>query len=176
MNGLAVLRAVIVAAVSCIGSLPFLAVSASASPPAHGTIHVKGTGTDLLNSALVHSKKTTPSGEIQHSTEIVELRGDLNGKVLYGVTTVIDNAKGTLTNSGDEVFSGTVAGSAPVMIHDAKFRFAVNLKTGADHGSVYLTDRIAGPQVRCQLQVTGTGKSAEGNPTFKYVGSCTFGG
>jgi hypothetical protein len=82
----------------------------------------------------------------------------------------------TLTNSGDQVFSGTIAGSEPVMIHDSKFSFSANLRTGAEHGSVYLTDHIAGPQVRCQLGVVGTGKSASGNPTFKYAGTCAFGG
>lgn len=177
MNVWLVSRTVIVMGGLCIGSMSFLAASASASaPPVQGTIHVKGTGIDLLNSAIIHSKKTTPTGEIRKSTEIVELRGDLEGTVLYGVTTVINTKQGRLTNSGDQVFSGTVAGSEPVMIHDSKFIFSVNLKTGADHGSVYLTDRIAGPKVRCQLQVTGTGKSASGNPTFKYAGACTFGG
>ena len=102
-----------------------------------GTIHVKGTGIDLLNGAIIHSKKTTPTGEIRKSTEIVELRGDLDGTVLYGVTTVINTKQGTLTNSGDQVFSGTIAGSEPVMIRDSKFSFSVNLRTGAEHGSVY---------------------------------------
>lgn len=176
MNVWAGFRMVIVTGGLCIGSMPYLTTSASAGrPPAQGTIHVKGTGTDLVNTAIVHSKKTKPTGEIQKSTEIVELRGDLEGKVLYGVTTVINTKQGTLTNSGDQVFSGTIAGSEPVMIHDSKFTFVANLKTGVDHGSVYLTDHIAGPLVRCQLQVTGTGKSVSGNPTFKYAGTCTFG-
>ena len=141
-----------------------------------GAVQVKGTGTDLLNEAIVHVKKTTPTGEIQKSTEIVELRGDLNGKVLYHVTTLIDNKKGTLVNTGDQVFSGTILGSEPVMIHDSKFRFEVDLATGADHGSVYLFDRIAGPKVRCTLKITGTGKNAEANPTFSYAGTCSFAG
>ncbi len=177
MNTRAVFRTVIVMGGLCIGSMSFFPASASAGgPPAQGTIRVKGTGTDLVNSAIVHSKKTTPTGEIRKSTEVVELRGDLDGIVLYGITTVIDTKQGTLTNRGDQVFSGTIAGSEPVMVHDSRFRFTANLKTGADHGSVYLTDHIAGPQVGCQLQVTGTGKSASGNPTFKYAGTCTFGG
>ncbi|MGC2634174.1 MAG: hypothetical protein WA215_08180 [Candidatus Cybelea sp.] len=177
MNVRAVFRTVIVTGGLCIGSMSFLTASGSASgPPAQGTIHVKGTGIDLLNGAIIHSKKTTPTGEIRKSTEIVELRGDLDGTVLYGVTTVINTKQGTLTNSGDQVFSGTIAGSEPVMIRDSKFSFSVNLRTGAEHGSVYLTDHIAGPQVRCQLQVTGTGKSADGNPTFKYAGTCAFEG
>jgi hypothetical protein len=139
------------------------------------TIQVSGTGTDLLNGAIVHSKKATATGVIQRGTEIVELSGDLNGKILYHVTTVIDNRKGTLVNTGDQVFSGTIAGSEPVMIHDSRFRFEVNLATGADSGSVYLFDHIAGPRVRCELKATGTGKAADGNPTFSYSGTCRFG-
>jgi hypothetical protein len=138
-------------------------------------IQVSGTGTDLLNGAVVHSKKPTATGIIQHGTEIVDLTGDLTGKILYNVTTVIDNEKGTLTNTGDQVFSGTIAGSEPVMIHDSRFRFEVNLATGAESGSVYLFDHIAGPIVRCELKVTGTGKTADGNPTFSYTGNCRFG-
>jgi hypothetical protein len=139
------------------------------------TVQVSGTGTDLLNSAVVHSKKQTATGVVQHGTEIVELGGDLNGKVLYHVTTVINTQKGTLTNTGDQVFSGTVKGSEPVMIRDSRFRFDVNLATGAETGSVYLFDHIAGPPVRCELKVTGTGKTADGNPTFSYTGNCRFG-
>ncbi len=149
---------------------------ALAGPPmVKGAIPVKGTGTDLLNGAVVHSKETTPAGEIQRSTEIIELNGDLIGKLLYHVTTVIDTKKGTLTNTGDQVFSGTIAGSKPVMIHDSKFRFDANLTTGADTGSVHLSDHIAGPRVSCDLTVNGTGKNTEGNPTFSYVGTCKYG-
>lgn len=139
------------------------------------TIEVAGTGIDLLNGAVVHSKSATATGLIQHGTEIVELSGDLSGKVLYHVTTVIDNQKQTLTNTGDQVFSGTIKGSEPVMLHDSLFRFEVNLTTGAESGSVYLSDHIAGPPVRCELKVTGSGKTADGNPTFNYTGNCRFG-
>ena len=137
-------------------------------------MQVAGTGTDLLDGAIVHSKTPTAHGEIQRSTEIVDLQGDLKGKVLYHVTTTIDTQKNTLVNTGDQVFSGTIAGSEPLMLHDSKFRFEVNLMTGAEHGSVYLLDHIAGPRARCELEVTGTGKSPDGNPTFKYVGTCKF--
>jgi len=99
----------------------------------------------------------------------------LNGKNLYRATTVIDNRKGSLGNTGDQVFSGTIAGSEPVMIHDSRFRFQVNHATGANSGSVYLFDHIAGPHVRCELKVTGTGKSADENPTFSYTGTCGLG-
>jgi hypothetical protein len=144
-------------------------------PVAKRTLQVSGTGTDLLNGAIAHTKKPTATGVIQKGAEIVELNGDLNGKILYHVTTTIDTKKGTLVNTGDQVFSGTVAGSEPVMIHDSKFRFEVNLATGAESGSVYLFDHIAGPRVRCELKVTGTGKTADGNPTFNYTGTYTFG-
>ena len=168
--------AYIVAAVFGIFAAPLFCTSALANtaPKIH-VVQVKGSGTDLLNSAVVHSKKATPTGEIQRSTEIVELRGDLNGKILYHVTTVIDTKKGTLVNTGDQVFSGSIAGSAPVMLHDSKFRFEVNFASGVETGSVYLFDHIAGPHVRCELKVNGTGKSADGNPTFAYTGTCKFG-
>jgi hypothetical protein len=119
---------------------------------------------------------TTASGKILKSTEIVELRGDLTGFVLYHVTSVFDFSAGTLVNTGDQVFSGTVAGSAPVMVHDDQFRFRVNLATGEEGGKVYLFDHVAGPKVRCQLDVVGTGLTPEGNPTFDYRGTCTFRG
>ena len=140
------------------------------------TVAVAGSGEDQLTTAIVHSQEATPTGKIQRSTEIVELRGDLKGFVLYHVTSVFDFAAGTLVNTGDQVFSGTVAGSTPVMIHDDQFRFRVNLATGEEAGKVYLFDHIAGPKVRCQLDVVGTGLTAEGNPTFDYRGTCTFRG
>jgi hypothetical protein len=60
------------------------------------------------------------------------------------------------------------------MIHDGRFSFHANLKTGADTGSVYLVDHIAGPRVQCTLHVVGTGKDADANPTFDYTGQCDF--
>jgi len=138
------------------------------------TIAVAGTGTDLLNGAVIHSKRQTPNGMVQLSTEIVELQGDLTGRVLYHVTSTFDFASGTLVNTGQQVYSGTVAGSEPVLLYDQRFRFEVNLKTDEEHGSVYLTDPIAGPDVRCTLNVIGTGKGADGNPTFRYAGTCSF--
>jgi hypothetical protein len=140
------------------------------------TVHVAGSGVDFLTTALVHSKVPTPTGMIQRSTEIVELKGDLNGRVLYHVTSTFDFVNGTLVNTGDQVFSGTIAGSDPVLIHDDRFRFQVNLATGEESGKVYLFGHIAGPKVRCTLDVVGTGMNAEGNPTFTYTGECTFRG
>src|SRR5687767_8787841 len=140
------------------------------------TVPVAGSGVDLLNTAIVHSKETTPTGMIQKSTETVELSGSLKGRVLYHVTSVFDFVRGTLVNTGDQVYSGTIDGSAPVLIHDDRFRFEVNLVTGAESGNVYLFNAIAGPKVRCALDVVGTGRDAAGNPTFDYSGECTFRG
>ena len=71
--------------------------------PDDGTITVKvaGTGFDDLKNAIVHWQKPTPAGLIQQSTEIVELYGDLRGRVLYHVTSVFDFVNGTLVNTGD---------------------------------------------------------------------------
>jgi len=140
------------------------------------SVRVAGSGFDDLKNAIVHWKKPTPTGLIQQSTEIVELDGDLKGRVLYHVTSVFDFANSTLVNTGDQVFSGTIRGSAPVLIHDDQFRFDVNLSTGAESGTVYLFNRLAGPKVRCLLDVVGTGFNDVGNPTFQYTGECWFRG
>jgi hypothetical protein len=140
------------------------------------TVQVAGSGVDLLNTAIVHSQEQTATGMIQKATETVELTGGLKGRVLYHVTSVFDFVHGTLVNTGDQVYSGTVAGSPPVLVHDDQFRFEVNLVTGTESGQVYLFNHIAGPKVRCTLDVVGTGLNAEGNPTFTYTGECTFRG
>ncbi len=162
---------------ACLGSISLICAVALAHGAAEmEVVQVKGTGTDLLNGEIVHFKKATPTGELQKSTEIAELRGDLNGKVLYHVTAELDYTKGTLVKTGDQVFSGTIVGSEPVMVHDSKFRFELNLATGAEFGSVYLFNHITGPRVQCELQVTGTGTNADGNRTFSYDGKCIFAG
>jgi hypothetical protein len=158
-------------------SAALFASSIPCATAATRTIHVTGTGVDELKTAIVHSKVTTPTGIIQRSTESVELHGDLTGRVLYHVTTVIDFAKNTLTNTGDEVYSGTIAGSEPVLIHDDQFRFTVDLAAGVERGDVYMIDQIAGPKVRCTLHVAGPSRvNADGNPIFAYYGDCTFRG
>lgn len=140
------------------------------------TVQVAGNGFDALTTAIVHSKEMTPTGMIQKATETVELFGDLRGRVLYHVTSVFDFVNGTLVNTGEQVYSGTIAGSEPVLIHDDQFRFEVNLVTGEESGQVYLLNHISGPKVRCTLNVVGTGLNTEGNPTFDYTGECTFRG
>ena len=159
------------------GAASLVSTAQSGEHPAAGrTVHVAGSGVDELSGAIVHSKQPTSTGVIQRSTETVELTGDLRGRVLYHVTSVFDLKNGTLVNTGDQVFSGTVAGSEPVLLHDSKFRFDADLNSGKDTGSVYLLDHIAGPRIACILKVIGTGKNQDGNPTFTYSGQCTFAG
>jgi hypothetical protein len=89
---------------------------------------------------------------------------------------VFDFVNGTLVNTGDQVYSGTIARSLPAMIHDDQFRFEINLVTLEDRGQVFLSDHIAGPLVRCKLDGIGTGVNSDSNPTFEYRGECTFRG
>ena len=79
---------------------------------------------------------------------------------------------GTLVNTGLQVFSGTVLGSKPVLIYDDEFRFDVNLATGATTGNVFLTERIAGPRIKCELEIVGTGFTPEGDGLANYSGRC----
>lgn len=169
--------ALIASIVLCVtaGGAGVAAESAHRAGPTN-TVKVAGSGFDDLTNAIVHWKKPTPTGMMQQSTEIVELYGDLRGRVLYHVTTVIDFVNGTLVNTGNQVYSGTIAGSAPVMIHDDQFRFDVNLATGMETGQVFLFNHIDGPKVRCKLEGVGTGINADGNPTFDYTGECIFRG
>jgi hypothetical protein len=136
---------------------------------------VSGTGIHFFSSAVVHSVEPTETGFIQQSTETVDLTGDLVGRLLYQPTSVFDFAEGTLVNTGHQVFSGTVLGSAPVLLHDDQFRFEVDLKTGETLGVVYLVHGIAGPRTRCLLDVVGTGLTPEGDATFDYSGECKLG-
>lgn len=135
-------------------------------------IPVSGTGTHYFTTAIVHSQEATATGFIQRSTDIVELDGDIKGRVLYHPISVFDFVAGTLVNTGHQVFSGTVLDSAPTMIYDDEFRFDVNLSTGDTIGKIYLTDPMAGPKVQCELDVVGTGSTPEGDATVAYTGRC----
>jgi hypothetical protein len=135
---------------------------------------VSGSGVHYWKTAIVHSSEATETGMIQTSTETIDLSGDLTGRILYQPTTVIDFTTGTLVNTGHQVFSGTVLGSAPVMLHDDEFRFDVNIATGTGAGTVYLTDNIAGPKIRCELDVITTGMTPEDDVTADYTGFCRF--
>ena len=155
----------------CSGGQAGSAALAAAAPTA-ATVHVTGHGVDWESTAIVHSERQTSAGVIRKSTATVELEGDLHGWVLYQITTQIDSAKGTLVNTGQQVYSGTILGSEPVLLCDDRFRFEVDTLRGTEHGTVYLVHPLAGPAAQCTLTVTGTGKRADGNPTFSYSGEC----
>jgi hypothetical protein len=137
---------------------------------------VSGRAVHYFTTAIIHSQTPTATGMIQRSTDIIELSGDLKGRVLYHPTSVFDFVKGTLVNTGNQVFSGTVLGSSPVLLHDDEFRFEVNLNTGGlESGEVHLTDRIAGPKIQCDLVAVGAGEQTpEGDSVVDYSGTCTF--
>jgi hypothetical protein len=165
--------------VSAIAVTLATAPASSAPGPCEGPDKVQavaGSGVHDFTTAIVHSAEPTPTGMIQRSTEKVDLTGDLTGRLLYHPTSVFDFMQGTLVNTGSQVYSGTVLGSAPVMLYDDQFRFEVNLSTGATTGEVHLTHSLAGPKVRCHLTVTGTVMTPEGNATFDYTGECRFRG
>src|SRR4029077_11759632 len=140
---------VVVAAALSIASVHARVLAGSPSPKDR-TVQVAGNGLDRLDRAIVHSTVNTPTGMIQKATETVDLFGDLTGTVLYLVTSNFDFVHGTLVNTGDSVYSVTIAGSAPVMVHDDQSHFDVNLNTGQERGQVYLSNYIAGAKVRCR--------------------------
>ncbi len=121
---------------------------------------------------ITHSATPRENGVTLRTTETIDIFGDLNGRVLYHPTTQIDQVAGTLVNTGSQVFSGTVLGAGPVLLHDDEFRFDVNIFTGETVGQVFLVNRIAGPIVRCELEIVGTGFSPEGNGLADYTGRC----
>jgi hypothetical protein len=140
------------------------------------TRSVSGTAVHHFTTAIIHSETPTATGKVQRSTDIIDLSGDLKGRVLYHPTTVIDTVKARLVNTGSQVFSGTVLGSEPVLLYDDRFRFEVDLKTGGvESGEVHLSNNLAGPSVRCDLVVVGAGaKTPEGDGIVQYRGTCTF--
>jgi hypothetical protein len=141
------------------------------------TTRVSGSGVDLASEAIIHSEEDTASGKIRRLTEIVRLTGDLSGYVLYQPTQEFDFVKNTLVVTGTNFFSGTIAGSDPVVLRSDESRFEVDLATGEETGKVRLTrsndSSDKGLWYDCDLAVVGTGLTAEGNPTFNYSGECT---
>ena len=141
------------------------------------TVAVSGSGVDIASEAIIHSEETTSTGMIRTLTEIVELTGDLHGKVLYQATQEFDFAASTLVVTGENVFSGTIADSDPVILRSDESHFEVNLATGDETGEVHLTRSNDAPEngswYECDLAVVGTGQTPEGNPTFDYSGTCT---
>lgn len=144
----------------------------AADPNGYRWLEVSGTGTHLFTTAILHSVEATETGIIQKSTDIVELEGDLHGRILYHPVSVFDFVAGTLVNTGEQVFSGTVLDSEPVLLHDDQFRFESNLITGETVGKVFLENRIAGDRVRCTLNVFGTGLTPAGDAMIGYTGQC----
>jgi hypothetical protein len=162
----------ILAGVASAQTVPSAGFIAKGAP---GTLRpVEGSGIHYFTTAIVHSSEPTETGLIQKSTETVDLTGDLVGRLLYQPVSVFDFVRGTLVNTGHQVFSGTILGSAPVLLYDDSFRFEVDLATGATVGEVHLTDDLAGPDIRCKLAVVGTGMTPEGNAMFDYSGECRF--
>ena len=174
MSGSPAVRVACTATILCALGIAIVHPRALAVATSQRTLHVSGHGVDRMDGALVHSEQKTPAGLTRISTAVVELEGDLQGRVLYQVTTRIDSAQGTLTNTGRQVYSGTIAGSEPVMLYDDRFVFEANLATGTEHGQVYLLHHLGSPAVRCRLEVSGTGKDTRDNPTFTYAGDCVF--
>ncbi len=141
-------------------------------------VPVSGTGVHMFSTALAHGDAVpTPTGSIQRSTETIELRGDLVGRVLYHPTSTFDFAAGTLVNRGHQVFSGTVLGGSPVLLLDDEFRFEVDLATRATRGEVFLASVLAGEtDTRCELTVTSDGAvDAAGDALARYEGRCRIG-
>lgn len=142
-------------------------------PTPNKWVEVSGNGVHRFSSAVIHSVVETEVGFVQRSTEIVELSGDLNGLILYHPISVFNFEEGTLSNTGDQVFSGSVLDLGPVMLHDDQYRFDVNLATGQTTGKVFLDNRLTGPNVCCQLDVIGDGQMDElGDALFEYTGFC----
>lgn len=133
---------------------------------------VSGTAIHYFDNSILHAEEETARGTRSYVTETVELSGDLNGRTLYQPVTNVFLDEGTLVNRGNQVFSGTVLGIGPVMLHDDAFRFETDLATGATVGRVFLSNRIAGPMVRCRLDIVGTGMTPEGNALAEYSGRC----
>ncbi len=169
------MTAFLVSVAASLGSTRVQAAGPGESPGVsrgYESVSVAGTGVHYFTTAIVHSAEPTDTGKVQRSTETVDLSGDLNGRVLYQPVSVFDFEDGTLVNTGHQVFSGTVLGSEPVLLYDDEFRFDVDLNTGATVGTVFLDERIAGPRIQCNLSITGTGLTADGNSVVAYTGLC----
>lgn len=174
------LLATVLAACSETPTIP-LAVEAAETATLHAaageTIPVAGSAIHFFTTAVVHSQEPTETGMIQRSTDVIALSGDLEGFILYHPTSIFDHGAGTLVNTGTQIFSGTVAGSAPVILHDDTFRFDVDLTTGETLGHVRLRRSKDAPNPgawwECDLVVVGTGLTPAGDAMADYTGECT---
>jgi hypothetical protein len=152
-------------------------VSAPLSAAKGAPIQVSGTAVHYFSTAIVHSQQPVTDGMIQRSTDIVQLSGDMDGYVVYHVTSDFDFAAGTLVNTGTQIFSGTVAGSKPLILHDDSFRFDIDLATGATTGVARLSRSGDAPHkggwYECDLSIVVTGVTPEGDNLSDYTGTCT---
>lgn len=149
-------------------------ISAAASQ----TFPVAGGVVYYLSQEVVHSQQPTTNGLIQLSTVMVRLTGDLDGWVLFQPVGTFDFAAQTLVNTGGkQVFSGTVKGLGPVMLHDADFVFDLDLTDGSFVGDVSLgrsKDSPGSGWFECHLTVIGTGAvTPEGDTLSDYTGECS---
>lgn len=165
----------IAGAASAVAITAAIGTSVTASPEQEA-FPVSGTGLHRFSAAVVHQQPGPDNAMTQLSTDTVLLEGDLNGQLLYHVTSVFDFGAGTLVNTGSQIFSGTVAGSEPVMLHDDTFRFEVDLNTGQTIGEVHLRRSKDAPTAwwfDCDLVVTGSGQFDErGDALVTYEGTC----
>lgn len=154
------------------GSRPAFAIGAEVR-----SFEVSGEGVHYFTTAAIHSREASASGMTQRSSDVIRLTGDLDGWILYHPTTVFDYAAGTMVNTGTQLFSGTVLGSEPVILHDDTFRFDVDLETGATSGEVHLGRSHDAPHpglwYECDLDVAGAGLTASGDGAVSYAGTCT---
>ncbi len=139
-------------------------------------IPVSGSSVGFLSEAIIHSQESTPTGMIQRATEIVKLSGDLSGYALYYATSEFDFVNGTVVVTGTNFFSGTIAGSDPVILRSDESRFEIDLATGAGLGKIHVTRANDAPDkgswYECDLTVDVTGLSPEGNSISDYTGVC----
>lgn len=158
-------------------SLAFLTTCPFAVADEHGNWQdVIGTAIHFESDGIEHSVVPTDDGYVRTSTDIVELSGDLQGRAVFQPVSTVDLVERTIVNTGSQVFSGTVLGSYPVMLHDDGFRFDINLNTGETNGEIFLTDRLSGPNVRCILEMQVTGRTSEGYNLSDYWGKCKLNG
>jgi hypothetical protein len=140
------------------------------------TIPVSGSTVDFASEAIIHSQESTPTGMIQKATETVRLSGDLSGYGLYQTIREFDFPNSSLVVTGQNLFSGTIAGSGPVILRSDESRFEVDLATGEEVGHVHLTRSNDAPDkgswYECDLVIVGTGRTPEGNFTSDYSGEC----
>jgi hypothetical protein len=152
-----------------------VAASASVATAPHA-FAVSGSAALLAASETIHSTVEIDGGLIQRSTIAGRITGDLDGVFLFHPTSVIDFASGTIVNTGTQVFAGSVAGSDPVILHDDRFHFEIDLGTGATTGTVHFgrSNDAAhrGGWFECDLVVVGVGISPEGDILSEYTGHC----